>query len=105
MTQHYEHENSEEQTLCIEVPVFYFNGEPTCSLDVSRTCPFLGSRLLGTRFVCMLGERVDLVRGDGGCGYLIPHEKCRLHRQLKHLVSRRLTATTCTSCTHPYGEE
>ena len=56
------------------------DGKPTCCLLAgSKECEFLGFRHLGTLPTCMLGEQVDLTRGGGGNGFIIPHDKCRLH--------------------------
>ena len=68
-------------TKTISVSVYKTpEGDPTCCRSVNgQQCEFLGTRLLGTREVCMLGEQVALRRQDGGSGYIIPHKKCRLH--------------------------
>jgi hypothetical protein len=52
------------------------DGQPTCCADhpAGMTCPYLGSRRMGSVDVCLLGEPRDLAPRT--LGYQRPHDKC-----------------------------
>ncbi len=70
----------------IEVKVYYTpSGAPTCATNWEKgeVCRFLVNHKMGFEHKCQSSD-LFLERGNGGNGYLEPHNNCELHMEVKY---------------------